>query len=81
MSCEGIRNSCEEFLILISMCGRSPIIVKTINAMTKLNGFPSRPFLRNIMPVTLGQFNDTAHLPRDSSGMLIYLFFLSFLKS
>lgn len=64
------------------MCGRSPIIVKIINVMTKLNGFPSRltgkTFLRNIMLVILGQTNDTAHLPRDISEMPT---FLSFCKS
>ena len=65
------------------MCGKSPIIVKIINVMTKLNSFPStltgRTFLRNIMPVTSGHFNDIAHLPRDLSGMP--LFVSSFLKS
>ena len=64
------------------MCGKSLIIVKIINVMTKLNGFPNRltgkTFLRNIMPVTLGQTNDTAHLPRGLSEMPT---FSSFCKS
>lgn len=62
------------------MCGKSPIFVKIINVMTKLNGFPSRltgkTFLRNIMPVTLRQTNDTAHLPRDLSEMPTFFEFL-----
>lgn len=60
------------------MCGKSPISVKIISVMTKLNGFLSRltgkTFLRN-MPVTLGQANDTAHLPRDLSEMPTFLSF------
>lgn len=68
-------NSGEELPIL--MCGTSPVIVKIINVMTKLNGFPSRltgkTFLRNIMPVTLDQTNDTAHPPWDLSEMPTFL--------
>ena len=60
------------------MCGKSPIIVKIIN-MSKLNGFPSRltgkTFPRNVMPITLGQINETAHLPRDLSEMPIFFEF------
>lgn len=61
------------------MCGTSPIIVKIINVMTKLNGFPSRltgkTFLRNIMPVTLGQTNDSS----SSLRLKINAYFFEFL--
>lgn len=65
------------------MCGKSRIIVKIINVITKLNDLPNRltgrMFLRNTMPVTLGQINNIAHLPKGVSEMPIFFFFFEFL--